>query len=477
MKGREVENMADITRQEAAHLLRRTGFGNRIEDIKSLSARSRNKAVDQIIDYGRVNNQEMEDRLTANFEFLRASSPDSINDQNFNDAEIRAWWIFRMLLTHRPFEEKMTLFWHNFFATSLDKVPAIHIYTQNLDLRSHALGRFDDLLLKISQGAAMLIWLDGINSTRTNPNENFGRELQELFSTGINDAVTGEANYTEEDVKEVSRAFTGWRLRKSADPSPFAYEWYLDENEADHGQKTIYGQTANFSGQDVITVLADRRTTARFLVKRLFEFFVYRLDTESDEDRATIDKFADVYFANDHSIRELVRAIFKSEEFFSPRARFALIKNPVEFLIGSMRMLEASVGFGSTGARPAILETSLRTMGMDLFSPPDVFGWKLNDGFVTTDAMLVRFNIADRLMYFLGGGRFVKSSAKKTVKKMLDSFGLLEIDSAVEKRLQDYLALNSAGVPVGWNSSDISAIGKIKNLGRLIMCLPEHHLN
>ncbi len=469
--------MADLISQEAAHLLRRTGFGSASQDIKSLSAKSRNKAVDQIVDYERIGNREMEDRLTANFEFLRASSPDSLNDRIFNKEEIRAWWILRMLLTRRQIEEKMTLFWHNFFATSLDKVPLVHMYTQNLDLRRHAMGRFDDLLLNISQGAAMLIWLDGINSTRTSPNENFGRELQELFSTGIRDAVTGEQNYTESDVKEVSRAFTGWRFRKSSNPSPFAYEWYLDENEADHGQKTIFGQTANFTGQDVITLLADRRATARYLVVRLFEFFSYPLDTENAEDRATIDKFADVYFANDHSIKELVRAIFKSEEFFSPRARFALIRNPVEFLIGSIRMLEATVGFGTPDARPTILENSLRAMGMDLFSPPDVFGWKLNLGFVTTDAMLERFNVADRMMYFLGGGRFIKSSAKKTVKKMLDAFGLLEIDSAVEKKFQDYLAINSAGVPVGWNSPDINDIGKVKNLGRLIMCLPEYHLN
>jgi uncharacterized protein (DUF1800 family) len=133
----------------------------------------------------------------------------------------------------------MTLFWHNFFATSLDKVSPLFMYLQNLDLRRLALARFDDLLLQVAQGPAMLIWLDGVTSTQADPNENFGRELQELFSMGTHDAVTGEPNYTEQDVKEITRAFTGWRFRKSADKSPFAYEWFLDETQADTRAKTI----------------------------------------------------------------------------------------------------------------------------------------------------------------------------------------------------------------------------------------------
>src|SRR5262249_10141375 len=154
----------------------------------------------RLIDYQKSDNTSMDAALERDFEFLRAKSETALNDQNFNETEIRQWWIARMLSTARPFEEKMTLFWHNFFATSVEKVPVVHMYLQNLDLRRLALTRFDDLLLQVAQGPAMLIWLDGITSTEREPNENFARELQELFSMGTHDVVTGEPNYSEQDV-------------------------------------------------------------------------------------------------------------------------------------------------------------------------------------------------------------------------------------------------------------------------------------
>ncbi|HKP12362.1 MAG TPA: DUF1800 domain-containing protein [Blastocatellia bacterium] len=484
--------MPDITYKEAAHLFRRMGFNAPPEEIQALVGTNRDKAVNRLLDYQTTDNALLEARLRRDFEFLLAKSADGLNDQNFNDSEIRQWWIARMLHTARPFEEKMTLFWHNFFATSLDKVPAVHMYAQNLGLRRQALARFDDLLLAAAQGPAMLIWLDGISSTRDNPNENFGRELQELFSMGTHDVVTGEPNYTEGDVKEVARAFTGWRFRKAADPSPFAYEWFLDENQADLRGKTIYGQSGNFSGQDVITLVAARRATGRYLVKRLFEFFVYTLDTDSSADRATVEKFADVYFANNHSIKELVRAILTSAEFFSNRAYFGLVKNPAEFVIGSMRMLKADFAFGMAANRNGAIEKALRGMGMDLFSPPSVFGWKLNLGFVTNDAMLERYNFADYLQH---GGRTnsadaglipsptsitraFKPTAKKAMNQIMASFTQLDLAPDLVRRLQTYLVTNAQGQPTTWDVNDrFNNLIKILSMYRLIMCLPEFQLN
>ncbi len=485
--------MPGLTYKEAAHLLRRMGFSGPPQEIEAMVGMDRDKAVSRLLDYQKVDNTVLEvTKLRFNFDFYGAQSADALNDQNFNDSEIRQWWIARLLYTARPFEEKMTLFWHNFFATSLDKVPVIHMYTQNLDLRRLAVARFDDLLLAVAQGPAMLIWLDGISSTRDNPNENFGRELQELFSMGTHDAVTGEPNYTEQDVKEIARAFTGWRFRKAADPSPFAYEWFLDESQADLRAKTIYGQSGSFSGQDVITLVAARRATGRFLVKRLFEFFVYPLDSESSADRATIEKFADVYFAANHSIKELMRAILTSSEFFSERAYFGLVKNPVEFIIGAMRILRADFLFGTAGNRNGVIEKALRGMGMDLFAPPSVFGWKLNFGFVTNDAMLERYNFADALMHpartnLSDAGlasnstiilSAIKPSAKKAMNQVLTSFAQLELAHDVVRRLQTYLVTNQQGQPTTWNTADrIGTVVKLNNVHRLIMCLPEFQLN
>src|SRR6266513_629649 len=189
-----------------------------------------------------------------------------------------------MVHTRLPFEEKLTLFWHNHFATAISKVPEILMYIQNLTLRQNALGRFDDLLLRVAQDPAMLVWLDGITSARGKPNENFARELQELFTMGIVDVVTGERNYSEDDVKEIARAFTGWKIAPPRGvPNPFAFGFFVNPDEHDNTAKTIYGQTANFGGEDIVTLIAGRRPTARFLARKLIETFVYPLNGTSND--------------------------------------------------------------------------------------------------------------------------------------------------------------------------------------------------
>jgi uncharacterized protein (DUF1800 family) len=481
-----------LSYKQAAHLLRRMAFGGSPSAIQNLKGAKQISAVNHLVDYQKVDTGPLDSYLAANFPFLNAASSRGIDDQNFNETELRSWWIARMLHTDRPFEEEMTLFWHNYFATSLDKVPVVHMYGQNLDLRRFALARFDDLLLRVSQGPAMLIWLDGASSTKAKPNENFARELQELFTMGTHDVVTGEPNYTEDDVKEIARAFAGWRFRKSADKSPFTYEWFLDESEADLGAKTIYGQTAAFAGQDVIAVLANRRATGRFLVKRIFEFFVYPLDTGNDADKATIEKFTDVYFASDHSIGELVRAIFQSEEFLSDRAYLGLVKNPAEFLIGSMKIVGSDFIFGTPETRNLDLIRALKAMGMDLMRPPNVFGWRLNLGFITNDAMIQRFNLADTIFFpgrtrttdpglsWISAGDFlayVAPTARSTVESLLNLLGPIDLDPDAIDKLEHYLVTKWNGVPQGWDVTDTSNVWvKSANLSRIIMCLPEFQL-
>jgi uncharacterized protein (DUF1800 family) len=476
--------MASITYDEAAHLLRRMGFGGSPDEINALVQRGREGSVDYLINYTQIDNSRMETVLQENFDFS-----DPRENQAFNQNEIRRWWITRMVFTNRQFEEKMTLFWHNHFATALSKVQEIYMFVQNQTLRTHALDRFDTLLERVSKDPAMLIWLDSLTNVLGSPNENWGRELQELFTMGINDVVTGAANYTEDDVKEIARCFTGYKFRQNR-TNPFQPEFFINQSQRDNTAKTVYGRTLNFSGDDIITLVAARRETARFLTREFFDFFVYPL-TDSSADKQTIDKFADVFVSSNHSVKEWARAIFSSDEFFSQRARFGLVKQPVEFIVGAVRMLGGQYIPGSfqRGQRSNVLHGSAAPMGQDIFNPPDVNGWDLNLGWVNTASLLNRFNFTnlylttrnfDRPGVYVTNDqlkKYTKSSAKKTVKKFLEVLGPLDPGGAVIKTLRNYLETDDQGNKVGYVNNDATVDKKIRGLVHQIMCLPEFELN
>ncbi|MBI3651472.1 MAG: DUF1800 domain-containing protein [Acidobacteria bacterium] len=471
--------MARMTYDEAAHLLRRMGFGGTPAEIDSLATRSRDEAVDYLLNYEAVNNDEMDNYLSRNFNPKRFTPTD----------DLQLWWIVRMLKTARPFEEKMTIFWHNHFATALDKVDYPLMYLQNQLLRSNALERFDSLLLNVARDPAMLVWLDGVSNVRGNPNENFARELQELFTMGIYDAVTGQANYTEKDVKEIARAFTGWTFKQKGEKK-YKYVFYIQADHHDDGAKEIYGRVANYSGEDVIEVVCARRSTARFLIKKLFEFFVYPL-SNSGEDKATIEKFADVYVNGNHSLRAVVRAIFTSEEFFGTLARFALIKSPAEMIVSSIRTLGADYYAGNMNDGDYDTYGQFRRMGFDLLNPRDVSGWKLNLGWLSTATLLERYNFASDLLTNRDFGnrvlgakltndqlrKYTDASAEKTVQNFLALLGPLKVDAATVQTLANYLQMDDDGRRVNFTVDDHSIDKTVRGLVYLIMCLPEYQMN
>jgi uncharacterized protein (DUF1800 family) len=478
--------MASLDYDGAAHLLRRMGFGGPPEEIDSLASRGREGAVDFLLDYSSIDNSALDQLIAATFDFT-----DPEDKTKFGRNDLRRWWYTRMALTRRQFEEKMTLFWHNHFATAFSKVKDTLMYVQNLTLRQYATARFDDLLLRVSQDPAMLVWLDNITNVLGSPNENFARELQELFTCGINDVVTGQPNYTEQDVKEIARAFTGWKARKQRGGGPYQFEFYVNAAEHDNGLKTVYGQVANFSGEDIISILSARRETARYLVKKFFDFFVYPT-TPASEDRNTIDKFAGVYMTKDHSIKELARAIFTSDEFFSPRARFAIVKTPAEYIVGAIRMIGGLYSPGGSDRRRqdnTIAQWS-QGMGMDVMNPPDVAGWDLNLGWINTATMLNRFNYANQLAtnrprneeaagFHVTNerlGRYAKSSTKKTVKEFLKVLGPLKVDKKTLNALRDYLTASDQGRQIDWVVSDETIDKKIRGLVHQIMIMPEFQM-
>lgn len=482
--------MAGITYDEAAHLMRRMAFGGSPEEIDNLVSMGREGAVDHLLDYQNIDNKSLDDLLASSF-----SLSDPRDNTKFNEGEIRRWWFTRIVHSRRQFEEKMTLFWHNHFATALSKVQDPLMFLQNLTLRTYALDRFDVLLLNVAQDPAMLIWLDGITNVSGNPNENWARELQELFTMGINDVVTGEPNYSENDVKEVARAFTGWKFRgpSRTDPNQLNYQFFVNAIEHDNTSKTVYSQTANYTGDDIITIVSARKATGRFLVKKLFDFFVYPLSS-SAADKATIENFADAYLNKNHSIKELVRAIFISEEFFSLRARFALVKSPVELVVSAIRMLggqynSGSINGGDRRQTSNVLAANTRQMGQDLFNPPDVAGWDLNLGWVNTANMLNRFNYANTLTTnrrtdqpgaFVTNdqlAKYTKASTKKTVKKLLSVLGPLVVESTTIRNLRDYLETDDNGQQTAFVVNDATIDKKIRGLIHQIMSLPEFEQN
>lgn len=472
--------MTSITYAEAAHLLRRAGFGGPPAEIQDLVARGREGAVDYLIQYDRIDNQPLDNVLAASF----------ADGTYFGPLDIQRYWMTRMIFTRRQLEEKMTLFWHNHFATSYLKVPFPFMATQIQMLRQQALGSFDTLLLNVAQDAAMLLWLDGIQNVVGRPNENWARELQELFTMGINDPVTGAANYTEKDVKEIARAFTGWTFKLKNNNTNKKPKFRIIAGLHDDGAKEIYGQTANFSGEDVITVVAARRATARFLVNKLFNFFVYPM-TESDEDKATIEKFADVYMLSNHSIAALMRAIFTSDEFFGERARFALVKSPVEYIVGAIRMLGARYNPGTTQLLDFDTPGRAKAMGQELINPPDVSGWKLHLGWLDTATMIERFNFA----IYLATNRpanpsvfgewltsdqlktYTRPTAAQTVEQFLTVLGPLVVDGGTTQSLADYLETDDQGNHVDFAVNDATIDKQVRGLVRLLLSLQEFQLS
>jgi uncharacterized protein (DUF1800 family) len=471
--------MAKINRDEAAHLLRRMSFGGSPREIDELATRRREGAVDSLLNYEAADNQVLDDLLQKRF-----------NPKKFTPRDdLQLWWIIRMILSARPFEEKMTLFWHNHFATALDKVEYDLMYVQNQILRANALSRFDTLLLNVAKDPAMLVWLDGVTNVLGSPNENFSRELQELFTMGVTDVVTGERNYTEQDVKEIARAFTGWKFRQKGEKR-FVYIPFLEENQHDNGAKTIYGRRANFTAEDVIATVCERRATGRFLITKLFEFFVYPL-SDSDEDRATTERFADVYIQSDHSMKQLMRAIFISDEFFSERARFALIKSPAELVAGAIRMLSAQYNPGSVKEGDFELYNQFKRMGLDLLNPFDVSGWKLNLGWLNTATLIERYNFANNLISnrddrpgAIGAvvtdqwlRKNTGSTSRETIDRFLEILGPLKLDAQAIGWLVDYLETDDHGARRPFTPSDQTIDKKVRGLVFLIMCLPEFQMN
>jgi uncharacterized protein (DUF1800 family) len=385
---------AGIGYDGARHLLNRTGFGATDAEIREYAALDRGAAVARLLEgarreatvkppafvdaaftpYYKLREMSVEERMAAQRQLV---------EQGF---ELRAWWLREMLVTPSPLTERMTLFWHNHFATSQQKVRFAQLmYRQNALLRRESLGNFATMLHAVAKDPAMLVYLDNAGSRKQAPNENFAREVMELFTLG-------EGHYGERDIKEAARAFTGWSLERETGEYTFRRVWH------DYGDKTVLGQTGRFDGDEVIDILLARPQTAQFIAGKVWREFV-----SATPDEKEVARWAATFRGARYEIKPLMRAVLESDAFWSPQNRAALIKSPVELVVGTLRTFDIH----PFDLRPAVFACA--ALGQNPFSPPNVKGWPGGDAWIDSSTLLARKQFLDRV--FRGAEPATKAEA------------------------------------------------------------------
>ena len=377
-----VQAGAPIGFDAARHLLNRTSFAASPAEIEAFSRLDREQAADRLLaSTERQAATPPPAWATAPFESLRrfrGMSPEErklarqeIFRQSF---ELQSWWLAEMLTTPSPLTEKMTLFWHNHFVSSLQKVRSPQLmYRQNVLLRHHALGSFRELLRAVSRDPAMVIYLDSASNRKGKPNENFARELMELFTLG-------EGQYAEQDVKEAARAFTGWSI------DPDSGEFRYRRRAHDDGIKTVLGRTGNLDGDAVLEILLAQPATADFIVAKLWREFV-----SPTPDAAEVARIGRQFRDSGYDIRVAARALLISDAFYDSRNRAALIKSPVELVVGTLRQFHFRTG----EVIPFVFAAN--QLGQRLFVPPNVKGWPGGEAWINSTTLLGRKAFLERL--------------------------------------------------------------------------------
>ena len=367
---------------EARHLLTRTSYAASSADIESFSRLTREQAVDRLLawtDRPRITPAPawVREPVLAGQRVRDMTVEERQAFQRTNVArglDLRGWWLQEMVTTASPLTEKMVLFWHNHFVSSQQKVrQPQYLYRQNLLLREHALGNFGVFLHAIARDPAMVIYLDNASNRKGQPNENFSREVMELFTLG-------EGHYTERDVKEAARAFTGWGI------DPEKGEFLFRSFAHDDGVKTVLGRTGNFDGAAVLEILLAQPQTAEFIVRKLWREFVSPEPAADD-----VRRIASVFRGSRYDIRATLRALLTSDAFYAPQHRATLVKSPVDLVVGTLRQFQFTTG----DVQPFAL--AVAQLGQNLFSPPNVKGWPGGDAWINSTTLLARKQFLERL--------------------------------------------------------------------------------
>jgi len=378
---------------EARHLLIRTGFAPTAAEIDAITGRSAEQAVDDIIgaakraQFRHTLPQEAVAAPPAQREVQAMSQGErqmARRDQIREGIDIKEWWMREMIETPTPLAERMTLFWHGHFATSQQKVVrADAMWRQQQLLRASALGSFREMLHGVARDPAMLVYLDGARSRKEAPNENFAREVMELFTLG---EATQGGGYTEQDIREAARAFTGWSLER--DDFSFRFRPALH----DFGPKTVLGKSGDLDGDQVLDILLDQPQAARFIVEKLWVEFV-----SPTPDPREVESIAQRFRASNYDIAVAMRELLLSRDFWDVANRNSLVKSPVELVVGAVREL----GVRNLDLKPLVQKSA--QLGQNLLAPPNVKGWPGYTEWINATTLLERRRFADQLVAYMPG--------------------------------------------------------------------------
>ena len=363
---RSKRHFEKLSKSDATHLVWRMGFGASQEDVDAAQKDGLQVVLDRCVPREPTDVPEESPEFKETEPLLRLTALDSDNI-----AQLKAWWLFRMRYSNQPVLERISLLWHNHFATSNAKVQSVqHMFAQNQLIRKHAMGSFRSLLHGMAKDVAMLLWLDSNSNRKRQANENFSREIMELFSLGV-------GNYTEKDIQEAARAFTGWHVRND--------KFWFNKIQHDYGTKTVFGKKDNFDGHHIVDLCLDQPAGARFIALKLLREFV--TDTP---DKELVESLAVRIRHHNYEMTPVVRELFASEAFFSEEHRRAIIKSPVQLVMGAYRSLNV---------RPNLANSArlIGELGQNLFEPPSVKGWEGGRLWVNSATMLQRMNFAGRL--------------------------------------------------------------------------------
>lgn len=385
--------MADENIALMAHLLRRSGFGASRDEIEAKAALGYQQTLDDLL--APESQEDIEEDLLFRY-----------NPSYWQSAAIEnnvQAWLYTMINTPRQLQEKMALFWHMIFCAGHSKIDSGYEMGVMISMfREHGMGNFRDLIYRLSTSPGMMYYLDNTESHQTALNENYGRELLELFSLGA--GKDEELNYSEDDVKACARAFTGWNNAPAYPPFPYGrspWEFRFDPADHDGGEKTFLGETGAWNGDDILDIICKQPATARFLARHLYNYFVaddvqipaWRLTPPQDLD--LIQAMEKTYFDSGYDITEMLRVLFNSEKFKSESVRFAKVKSPAEVVAGTLRMVEEhreiKLGLFQHSQEP-------KYMGMDLMNPPTVEGWHTGREWIDSGTLVERINYASELL-------------------------------------------------------------------------------
>lgn len=450
-----------------AHLFRRAGFGASRDELEAYASRSYEDVVEELLHPERF--PEVDDYLLRRY-YMELNNSDTVNAW-------RAHWVYRMVNTQRPLQEKMSLFWHHVFATSVGKSEHGPSSIEQIEMfRQNALGDFRDILIDLARDPAMIFWLDNCENHNGEPNENWGRELLELFSMGV-------GNYTEQDIKNASRAFTGWTFMQPIPLDPYGRypsKFIYRQDDHDDSEKTFLGHAGRFNGEDIIDIIVKQPAAARFIARHLYNFFVAdepqvpAWNIVPPQDPQAIQALMDTYFESNGNIRCILRTLFNSD--FFKEARFKKVKSPAELVAGTVKLAgthrSVDPGLGALGGATSV-------MGQNLMTPPTVEGWHTGKEWIDGGTLNERVNFAvnqlaspsmpgiQAIIARLGQSRDALSP-EEFVNMCLEMAGPLDVEGETREGLLEY-AMSGGALRFGTDEQKKESATRVTRMLQLIV--------